>query len=158
MGCWNTITFLHEREMFVFCKRKKKDRTRSKKDRNGRGRESNLRKAVPSRDGSCAMEITQPIHQLKTINSRHRNERLSVISTASNKRHHSCPRHRCFENFISHQLGLTIPTLPKLLHLLTKRQRTPLAIIRCFLNFSSPHTPAFTPARGRSSWMVRVRE
>ena len=33
-------------------------------------------------------------------------------------------------------------------HLLTKhrqRQRTPLAIIRCFLDFSSPHTPAFTP-------------
>ena len=53
-----------------------------------------------------------------------------------------------FREFISYQSGLSRPALPKLRHLLTKHrqcQQTPLAIIRCFLNFSSPHTPAFTP-------------
>ena len=94
------------------------------------------------------MEFTRPICQLKTTHIRHRNERLSVLLAASNKRRHSCPGHRCFEKFISHQLGLRRPTLPKLCHLLTKlkqSQPTPLAIIRYFLDFSSPHTPAFTP-------------
>ena len=94
------------------------------------------------------MEFTQPIRQLKTTHIRHRNERLTVLLAASNKRRHSCPGHQCFEKFISHQLGLRKPTLPKLRHLLTKlrqRQRTPLAIIRCFLDFISPHTSAFTP-------------
>ena len=44
--------------------------------------------------------------------------------------------------------GLSRLALPKLCHLLTDRrqhQRSPLAIIRSFLDFSSPHTPAFTP-------------
>ena len=83
------------------------------------------------------------------MHTSHRNERLTVVLGASNKRRHSCPGHRCFEKFISYQLGLRRPTLPKLCHLLTKlrqRQRTSLAIIRCFLDFSSPHTPAFTPS------------
>ena len=38
-------TFLHERQLFVFDKRRKKDGTRSKKDRSGTGRESNLQLA-----------------------------------------------------------------------------------------------------------------
>ena len=94
------------------------------------------------------MEFTRPIRQLKATHIRHRNERLTVLFAAANKRRHSCPGHRCFKKFISHQLGLRRPALPKLRHLLTKlrqRQRTSLAIIRCFLDFSSPHTPAFTP-------------
>ena len=94
------------------------------------------------------MEFTRPIRQPKTTHTRHRNGRLTVLLPASNKRRHSCPGHWCFEKFISHQLGLRRPKLPKLRHLLTKlrqRQQTPLAIIRCFLDFSSPHTPAFTP-------------
>ena len=33
-----------------------------------------------------------------TTNPRHRNERLTVLLAASNKRRHSCPGHRCFEN------------------------------------------------------------
>ena len=32
------------------------------------------------------------------MSPRHRNERLTSFSAASNKRRHSCPRHRCFEN------------------------------------------------------------
>ena len=58
------------------------------------------------------------------------------------------PRTPVFREFISQQLGLSRPTLPKLRHLLTKHrqcQRTPIAFIRCFLDFSSSHTPAFTP-------------
>ena len=111
---WSSETFLHERELFVFDKRRKKDRMRSKKDRSGRSRESNLRRAAPSRDGSCSTEFTQPIHQLKTMNARHRNERLAVLLAAFNKWPHSCPRHRCSEKFISHQSGLSRPTLLKL--------------------------------------------
>ena len=89
------------------------------------------------------------VRQSKTTHTRHvhRNERLTVLLAASNKRRHSSPGHQCFEKFISHQLGLRRPTLPKLRHLLTKlmqRQRTPLAIIRCFLDFGWPHTPGFT--------------
>ena len=42
-----------------------------------------------------------------TTKSRHRNERLTILLAASNKRHHSCPRHRCFKKFLSHQLGLS---------------------------------------------------
>ena len=93
------------------------------------------------------MEFTRPIRQLKTMHTRHRNERLTVLLAASNKRRHSCPGHRCFEKFVSHQLGLRRPTLPKLRRILTKLtryQRTTLAIIGCFFDFSSPHTPAFT--------------
>ena len=89
----------------------------------------------------------RPIRQPKTTHTRHRNERPTVLLAASNKRRHSCPGHQCFEKFISHQLGLRRPTLPTLRHLLTKlrqHQRTPLAIMG-FLDFSSPHTPAFTP-------------
>ena len=59
------------------------------------------------------------------------------------------PRTPVFREFISHQPGLRRPTLPKLRHLLMKhrqRQRTSLAITRCFLDFSSSHTPAFTPS------------
>ena len=62
-------------------------------------------------------------------NPRQRNERLTVFSAASNKRRHSCPRHRCFDNIMSHQSGLSRPAQPMLRHLLTKhrpRQRTPL--------------------------------
>ena len=58
------------------------------------------------------------------------------------------PETPVFREFISHQSSLSRPALPKLRHLLTKlrqRKRSPLAIIRCFLDFSSPHTPAFTP-------------
>ena len=47
-----------------------------------------------------------------------------------------------------HQSVLSRPALPTFHHLLTnhrQRQRTPLAIIRCFFDFSSPHTPAFNP-------------
>ena len=65
-----------------------------------------------------------------------------------NKLRQFCPRHQCFEKFVSHQLGVSRLALPKLCHLLTKhrqRQQTPLAVIRCFLDFSSPCTPAFTP-------------
>ena len=69
------------------------------------------------------MEFARPIRRLKTANPRHRNKRLTVISTASNKRRHSFPRHRCFEKFISHQLGLSPPTLPKHRHLLTRHRR-----------------------------------
>ena len=43
------------------------------------------------------------------------------FSPASKKRRRSCPGHRCFEKFISHQLGLSRPTLPNLRHLLTKQ-------------------------------------
>ena len=59
----------------------------------------------------------------------------------------SCPRHWCFEKSISHQLGLNMPMMPKPRHLKTKHrqhQRTTLAIISCFLNFSLQNTPAFT--------------
>ena len=33
-----------------------------------------------------------------TTNTRHRNDRLTVLLAASNKRRHSCPGHWCFEN------------------------------------------------------------
>ena len=59
----------------------------------------------------------------KRQTNRHRNERLTVLSTASNKQRHSCPRHWCFEKFISRQLGLSMPMLPKLRHLLTKHRQ-----------------------------------
>ena len=99
---------------------------------------SYLRRTAASQDGSCAMEFTRAIHQLKMTNPRHRNEQLTIISTASYKRCHSCPRHWCFEKLISHQLGLSMPALPKLHPLLMKHrqcQRTPLAIIRSFPRF-----------------------
>ena len=89
------------------------------------------------------MEFTRPICQLKTTHIRHRNERLTVLLATSNKRRHSCPGHRCFEKFTSYQLAMRRRTLPKLCYLLTKlrqRRRTSLAIIRCFLDFTSPHT------------------
>ena len=94
------------------------------------------------------MEFSQPICQLKTTNARCRNDRLGVLLAASNKRRHFCPEHQCFEKFISYQLGLRRQMLPKFRHLLTKlrqSQRTPPSIIRFFLDFSSPDTPAFIP-------------
>ena len=58
--------------------------------------------------------IIRPIRQLKTTNARHRKEQFAILLAASNKRRHSCPGHQCFEKFISHQLGLSRPTLPQL--------------------------------------------
>ena len=100
------------------------------------------------------MEFTRPIRLLKMTNARHKNERLAVLLSASNKRRHSWPGHMCFEKFIYHQIGLSRSTLPELRHLLTKHrkcQRTPLAIIRCFLVSNQPHTPLVTPRLYRSS-------
>ena len=115
----------------TICKKERKtDRTRSKKEETGVAQWS-----LPDQSASSKRHI------------RHRNERLTVLLATSNKRRHSCPGHRCFEKVFSYQLGLRRPTLPKLRHLLTQlrqRQQTSLAIIKCFLDFSS-HTPAYTP-------------
>ena len=87
------LTMITGRTFILRKKKRKTDRTRSKKE------ETELRNGIYPTNTPAQNDKFQT----------YRNERLTVISTASNKRRHSCPRHWCFEKLISHQLGLSMP-------------------------------------------------